>query len=83
MAQRLPEIRRAPLTPEQRAHLVGVEWIRTEARAERAREARANTLQREIDAEKRARADAWAEDWSQQIARAGLAQGAGADGGGE
>jgi hypothetical protein len=52
--QKLPEIRRAPLSPEQRAHLEEVGRIRTEGRAAR----QAQALERETaaaDALQRAR----------------------------
>jgi hypothetical protein len=66
----LPEIRRPPLSVAERAHLAEVQRIAAEGRTNRALQARASAVQRERDTEKRARAEAWAENWSRQLAAA-------------
>jgi hypothetical protein len=59
--QRLPEIRRAPLTLEQRAHRAEVARISDEARSARGRQARESAVQREMATLARLRAEERAE----------------------
>jgi hypothetical protein len=68
--QRLPETRRAPLTPEQRAHLAGVAKIAADAQA--ARELRAAERQRNdaAAAERAIEMSTWAEGVVRGFARA-------------
>jgi hypothetical protein len=70
MAQRLPTVRRARLSPEVMAHMAAVDEIRRAGEAERAAERQEHAFQQDVEAWDRLMADERAERLALQQAQA-------------